>query len=460
MTPTPRRKPAARQATFIPPEPPTDAAAIDPHVPLAARMRPRTLDEFVGQEHLAGPGRALRRAIEADHVPSMILWGPPGSGKTTLARIVASTTKAYFVPMSAVTATVADLRSVVVDSRDRRDQGARTIVFIDEIHRFNKAQQDVVLPHVEEGTFTLIGATTENPSFEVVAPLLSRCHVYSLKALTESDVEAIVRSALADEERGLGGIPLAADDDAIAAIVSVAGGDARTALNTLESAAAAAQPDDEGRRRITPELVAEVAQRVLRYDKGGEGHYDTVSAFIKSLRGSDPDAAVYWLARMIESGEDPLFIVRRMVILAAEDIGLADPQALQVAMAAQQAVHFIGLPEGYLPLAEAALYLAMAPKSNTAMTAYQAAMADVRHTRADPVPLHLRNAVTGLMRGMGYGKGYRYAHEYEGHWTEQQHLPDNLAGHRYYHPSDQGAEAAFRRLLAERWGEGYTTKGE
>ena len=437
-----------------------DAAAIDPHAPLAARMRPRTLDEFVGQEHLAGPGRALRRAIEADHVPSMILWGPPGSGKTTLARIVASTTKAYFVPMSAVTATVADLRSVVVDSRDRRDLGARTIVFIDEIHRFNKAQQDVVLPHVEEGTFTLIGATTENPSFEVVAPLLSRCHVYSLKALTESDVEAIVRSALADEERGLGGIPLAADDDAIAAIVSVAGGDARTALNTLESAAAAAQPDDEGRRRITPELVAEVAQRVLRYDKGGEGHYDTVSAFIKSLRGSDPDAAVYWLARMVESGEDPLFIVRRMVILAAEDIGLADPQALQVAMAAQQAVHFIGLPEGYLPLAEAALYLAMAPKSNTAMTAYQAAMADVGHTRADPVPLHLRNAVTGLMRGMGYGKGYRYAHEYEGHWTEQQHLPDNLAGHRYYHPSDQGAEAAFRRLLAERRGEGYTTKGE
>lgn len=459
MSPTlgPKRRSTGRQATFITPEPPTDDLAVDPNAPLAARMRPRSLDEFVGQEHLIGPGRALRRAIEADHVPSMMLWGPPGSGKTTLARIVARTTKAYFVPLSAVTASVADLRSVAMAARDRREtasdspaERARTILFVDEIHRFNKAQQDVVLPHVEDGTFTLIGATTENPSFEVIAPLLSRTRVYSLKALDDSEIEAIVRSAIADEERGLGAIPIAIDDEAIAAIVAIGGGDARSALNTLEGAANAAPTEDDGRRRITAELVADVTQRVLRYDKAGEGHYDTISAFIKSMRGSDPDATIYWLARMLESGEDPLFIVRRMVILAAEDVGLADPQALTVAMAAQQAVHFIGLPEGYLPLAEAALYLAMAPKSNSALTAYGAALKDVRETRADPVPLHLRNAVTGLMHGMGYGKDYRYAHEYEGHWTEQQYLPDNLAGRRYYAPSDQGIESAFRKLLEQR----------
>ncbi len=456
MTPPPKRRSPA-QAALIPAGPPVEEA-LRPGAPLAARMRPRTLDEFVGQEHLVGPGRALRRAIEADHVPSMILWGPPGSGKTTLARIIAGTTKAHFAPLSAVSASVGDLRSVAIDARDRRDLGGRTILFIDEIHRFNKAQQDVVLPHVEEGTVTLIGATTENPSFEVIAPLLSRCRVYSLNALADYEVEAIVRAAIADDERGLGGQPLEIGDEAIAAIVALGDGDARSALNALEGASAAAQPDAQQRHHVTPELVAEVTQRALRYDKAGESHYDTISAFIKSLRGSDPDAAVYWLARMIESGEDPLFIVRRMVILAAEDVGLADPQALQLAVAAQQAVHFVGLPEGYLPMAEAAIYLAMAPKSNSALRAYSAALRDVREARSEPVPLHLRNAVTPLMQRMGYGKGYRYAHQFEGHWTEQQHLPDNLAGRRYYEPGDQGFEQRLRELLDER--RGHRDRGE
>ena len=310
---------------------------------------------------------------------------------------------------------------------------------------------------VEDGTITLIGATTENPSFEVIAPLLSRCRVYSLNALTDGDVETIVRSAIADEERGLGGLPLDIGNDAIAAIVSLANGDARSALNTLEGVARAVQPDAEDKRHVTTELVAEITQRVLRYDKAGEGHFDTISAFIKSMRGSDPDAAVYWLARMVESGEDPLFIARRMVVLAAEDVGLADPQALVVAMAAQQAVHFIGMPEGALPLAEAAVYLAMAPKSNSAYAAYKAAFQDVRETRNDPVPLHLRNAVTGLMRRMDYGKGYRYAHDYEGHYTEQQHLPDNLAGRHYYEPTGEGYEERFRKLLEERRTKGKDT---
>jgi putative ATPase len=450
MSPNKRRP---TQRSFLKPEPLVLDDGTRPDAPLAARMRPRSLDEFVGQEHIVGPERALRRAIESDHVPSMILWGPPGAGKTTLARIVAATTKSHFDALSAVSASVSDLRSVAVEARDRRDLGMRSILFVDEIHRFNKAQQDVILPFVEDGTVTLIGATTENPSFEVISPLLSRARVYTLNALADQDIEAIVRSAVVESERGLGTIPLDIDDAAIDAIVHFANGDARAALNALEGVANAARPAADGRLAVTAELVSEVAQRSLRYDKAGEGHYDTISAFIKSVRGSDPDATVYWLARMIESGEDPLFIVRRMVVLAAEDVGLADPQGLVVAMAAQQAVHFIGLPEGYLPMAEAAIYLAMAPKSNSAYRAYNAAIKDVEQTRADPVPLHLRNAVTGLMRRMGYGRDYKYAHDYEGHFVEQEHLPANLKGHRYYEPTDEGFEEQFRRLLDQRRGQ-------
>ncbi|HKZ50190.1 MAG TPA: replication-associated recombination protein A [Dehalococcoidia bacterium] len=415
-------------------------------------MRPRTLDEMAGQEHLIGPGRMLRRSIERDEVPSMILWGPPGSGKTTLARIIASMTRSSFAPVSAVSAGVADLRQVVDEARGRRgmypDSSGRTILFIDEVHRFNKAQQDVILPYVEDGTVTLIGATTENPSFEVIAPLLSRSRVYTLHPLTAEQVEAILRQALTDAERGLGGRGVVAEEEALQALAVASGGDARVALNALELAAATAEPDPQGRRPIGRAQVEEALQRpVPLYDKAADLHYDTISAFIKSLRGSDPDAALYWLARMLEAGEDPLFIVRRMVILAAEDVGLADPQALVVAVAAQQAVHFVGMPEGFLPLAEAVVYLATAPKSNSAYKAYLAAKEDAQATSREPVPLHLRNPVTGLMRGMGYGQGYKYAHDYPGHHVEQQHLPDKLASRRYYVPTAQGYEAKIREYM-------------
>ena len=424
--------------------------------PLAARMRPRNFEEFVGQEHLVGEGRMLRRLIESDQVPSMIFWGPPGSGKTTLARIIATQTKSHFEPISAVTAGVGDLRRIVAEARERRNLYAqRTILFIDEIHRFNKAQQDVVLPHVEDGTVTLIGATTENPSFEVIGPLLSRSRVYTLNLLTPEQVETIIRRALADEERGLGREKLAVDDEAIKALAGSTGGDARIALNALELAAATVQPDERGAHRIGLSDFEEALQRRTSvYDKAGDYHYDTISAFIKSMRGSDPDAALYWLARMIEAGEDPLFIARRMVILAAEDVGLADPQALMVAMAAQQAVHFVGMPEGYLPLAEAVIYLASAPKSNSALAAYEKARKDVRETRNEPVPLHLRNPVTDLMKEMGYGKDYKYAHHYPDHYVPQQFLPDKLRGRRYYEPSDQGFERTIRERLRRVRGEG------
>ncbi len=413
--------------------------------PLAARMRPRNFDEFVGQEHLVGEGTILRRVIEADQLPSLILWGPPGSGKTTLARIVASQTRAHFSPVSAVTAGVADLRRIVEEAQERRGlYDRRTILFIDEIHRFNKAQQDTILPYVEDGVITLIGATTENPSFEVIGPLLSRCRVYTLNQLTPEQVETLVRRALADKERGLGERGLSTDDDVVPGLASASGGDARIALNALELAAAAAEA--QGDRRVTLALIEEALQhRTYLYDRAGDSHYDTISAFIKSLRGSDPDAALYWLARMVEAGEDPLFIVRRMVILAAEDVGLADPQALVVATACQQAVHFVGMPEGFLPMAECAIYLATAPKSNSALTAYQRALEDVRRTRNEPVPLHLRNPVTGLMRDTGYGKGYAYDHGSPEHYAGQEHLPQKLSGRRYYRPGELGFEAKIKQ---------------
>jgi len=417
--------------------------------PLAARMRPRTFDEFLGQEHLAGEGRMLRKSIETDQVPSMVFWGPPGSGKTTLARIVASLTQSHFAPISAVTAGVADLRRIVDEAQDRRGMhDQRTILFIDEIHRFNKAQQDVILPYVEDGVVTLIGATTENPSFEVISPLLSRCRVYTLNPLSPEQIEVIIRRAMTDDDRGLAHLKLDIDDEALSGLAQASGGDARVALNALELAAATVQPDDRGLRPISLSDFEEALQRrTAVYDKAGDYHYDTISAFIKSMRGSDPDAALYWLARMLEAGEDPLFVARRMVILAAEDVGLADPQALVVAMAAQQAVHFVGMPEGFLPLAEAVIYLASAPKSNSALAAYEKARKDVRETRNEPVPLHLRNPVTDMMKEMGYGKDYKYAHKFPGHYVPQQFLPDKLRGRRYYQPSDQGFERTIRERL-------------
>ena len=417
--------------------------------PLAARMRPRSFDEFVGQEHIVGKGRALRNTIEADQLVSIIFWGPPGSGKTTLAGIIASLTRSHFSPISAVSAGVADLRRIVEEARDRRgQQGLRTILFIDEIHRFNKAQQDAVLPVVEDGTVTLIGATTENPSFEVIAPLLSRCRVFTLNALTDDQVRTIVERALADGERGLGKAGVVVEPEALEHLVVDSNGDARIALNALEMATVATAADPQGKRVIAlPTIEDALQRRALLYDKAGEQHYDIISALHKSLRGSDPDAGLYWLGRMLEAGEDPLYIARRLVRFASEDVGMADPQALVVAMAAQQAVHFIGMPEGNLALAEAVVYLATAPKSNSLYRAYSGVQKDVETTRNDPVPLHLRNPVTRLMKQIGYGKGYKYAHDYPDHYVEQQNLPDKLQGRRYYTPSDQGFEKEIRNRL-------------
>lgn len=429
-------------------EPP---GASDEGAPLPARLRPRTFQEFVGQEHIVGPGTVLRKSIEADHLPSMVLWGPPGSGKTTLARLIATVSHAHFVPVSAVTSGVADLRRIVDEAKQlQRGTGQRTILFIDEVHRFNKAQQDSILPHVEDGTITFIGATTENPSFEVIAPLLSRARVFALKALDREEIRVLVHRALGDRERGLGKQNMVLEPGAEEVLLDAANGDARVALNALEFAANGTAPDAAGQRVVSPNILEDaLQQRSLRYDRAGEEHFDTISAFIKSIRGSDPDAAIYWLARMVEAGEDPLFIVRRLVILASEDVGLADPQALVVAVAAQQAVHFIGMPEGYLTLSEATLYLATAPKSNSALMAYMKASEDVKKTGNLPIPLHLRNAVTGLMREMGYHKGYRYAHDFQGHQVEQQHLPDRLARARYYKPGTQGFEARIAQRLEE-----------
>ncbi|MEX1022938.1 MAG: replication-associated recombination protein A, partial [Dehalococcoidia bacterium] len=371
-------------------------------------------------------------------------WGPPGCGKTTLANIIANHTERHFEELSAVSSGIADVRRLVKEADERlRISGRRTILFIDELHRFNRSQQDGLLPHVEAGTVTLIGATTENPSFYVVAPLLSRCRVFRLELLDPAVIEGLMRRALGDRERGLGDVPLVIEGRALDAIAHAAAGDVRSAYNILEAAASLATSDEEGRGHVTEETVEQAAQhRTILYDREGDAHYDTISAFIKSVRGSDPDGALYWLARMLEAGEDPMFVARRIVILASEDVGLADPAALPLAMACQQAVHFLGMPEGRIPLAEATVYLARAPKSNSAYAAYGRALEDAQATRNDPVPLHLRNASTGLMKQMGYGRGYQYAHDYEGHRPpDQAHRPDAVEGHRYYIPGTLGDEA-------------------
>ena len=410
-------------------------------------MRPATLDDIVGQQQLIGPGSLLRKAIETDQLASIVLWGPPGTGKTTLARVIAARTSSYFVSLSAVTAGVADLRREIASARDRLGMnGERTVLFIDEIHRFNKAQQDAILPFVEDGTIVLIGATTENPSFEVNSPLLSRSRVLVLSALTDEDVAEIVNRALTDRDRGLGSRDLAIDPEALELLVNLANGDARYALNTLEYAAWGA---DIEAPVITEDLVRDAAQRrASTYDRTGDDHFDAISALHKTLRGSDPDSALYWLARMLARGDDPLYVARRLVRFASEDIGLADPQALPQALAAQQAVSFIGLPEGALALAQAVVYLAVAPKSNSLYRGYGAALADVEQTRNDPVPDHLRNAPTGLMRDLGYGKGYRYAHDFGEGIVYQVNRPENVSQNRYYEPTNRGFELEVQRRLA------------
>jgi putative ATPase len=425
-----------------------------PAAPLADRMRPRTLDDVVGQDHLLGPGRVLRAALEQGELHSMILWGPPGSGKTTLAALLAQVSGARFVAFSAVLSGVKEIRQVVAEAaEDRARRGQRTILFVDEIHRFNRAQQDGFLPHVEKGTVTLVGATTENPSFEVNSALLSRCRVYVLHRLSEEHLVTLLRRALADAERGLGALSAAVDDDALRLVARLADGDARAALNILELAVTLA-PREDGRPRLSERTIQEAAQKkTLLYDKAGEEHYNLISALHKSLRDSDPDAALYWMTRMLEAGEDPLYIARRLVRFASEDVGNADPAALTLTLAARDAYEFLGSPEGELALAQATLYLALAPKSNAVYTAFDGARADVRERPAEPVPLHIRNAPTGLMRDLGYGRGYQYAHDAPDARVEQEHLPDALRGRAYYQPTDRGMEIELGRRLAEwrRW---------
>lgn len=416
--------------------------------PLAERMRPRNLDEFTGQEHLVGKERPLRKLIESGRLPSMIFWGPPGSGKTSLAFLIATLVNADFVAKSAVTAGIKDIKEIVERARlVWKAHHKRTILFLDEIHRFNKAQQDAFLPHVERGTITLIGATTENPSFEVIGPLLSRSRVFVFNPLTTEDLKRIMLQALSDE-RGLRALKPEVPDEALDFIMKVSDGDARRALNALEAAVNVTELDENGRRTVTVKVAEAVLERkFLLYDKAGEEHYNLISAFIKSMRGSDPDAAVYWLIRMIDSGEDPLFLARRMVILAGEDIGLADPQALVVANAAKDAVHFVGYPECVFHLTEAAIYLALAPKSNATLRAIQAARKDVQETQAEPVPIHLRNAPTKLMKELGYGKEYQYPHSYENAVEEQNYRPQTIEKHTYYDPSERGFEAKLKERL-------------
>jgi len=433
---------------FAQPGPLADESLADR--PLAERMRPRTLEEFVGQDALLGPGKPLRTQIEHDELGSMILWGPPGCGKTTLARLIARLSRSEFIAFSAVLSGINEIKRVMVDAERSFRSGRRTIVFIDEVHRFNKAQQDAFLPYVESGSIVLIGATTENPSFEVIAPLLSRTKVYVLAALSTPQIVALLRRALIDEERGLGREHADATESVLERIAEFSGGDARAAYNTLEAAVRAAPVDASRRKPLSDELLANILQRkVLLYDKAGEEHYNIISALHKSVRNSDPDAALYWLARMLEAGEDPMYIARRLVRMASEDIGLAEPGALAVTIAAMQAVEFVGMPEGNLALAQAAVYLSLAPKSNALYTGYGAAVADIAETRTEPVPLHLRNAVTGLMKNIGYGDNYQYAHKFEDAVTEMTCLPDSLAGRHYYHPTDRGFEQRLRQRMEE-----------
>jgi putative ATPase len=418
--------------------------------PLAERMRPRTIEEFIGQEALLGPGKPLRMQIERDELGSLILWGPPGCGKTTLARLIARLSRSEFVAFSAVLTGIKEIKDVMAAAERSRHSGRRMIVFVDEVHRFNKAQQDAFLPYVESGSITLIGATTENPSFEIIAPLLSRTKVYVLEALATPDIVALLRRAIGDSERGLGRDGIEVAEAELERIAIFSGGDARAAYNTLEAAARAATTDADSRRVISAELLNQIFQRkFLLYDKAGEEHYNIISALHKSVRNSDPDAALYWLARMLEAGEDPLYVARRLVRMASEDIGLAEPGALGVTLAAMQAVEFVGMPEGNLALAQAAVYLSLAPKSNALYTAYGAVTADLEETRAEPVPLHLRNAVTGLMANIGYGKGYEYAHNSKDKLTGMTCLPDSLADRKYYQPTDQGFEQRLRQRLVE-----------
>jgi putative ATPase len=420
--------------------------------PLAARMRPRTLDEFVGQEHLIGPGKPLRLQIERDDPGSIIFWGPPGTGKTTLAQIIANITKAEFLEFSAVLSGIKEIKEVMSRAKAARAYGMRTIVFIDEIHRFNKAQQDAFLPYVEAGDIRLIGATTENPSFEVISALLSRCRVYVLKPLAEDEILILLKRAVADKERGLGEMNLRVSEEVLRKIASYANGDARSGYNVLEVAAGVAVQQAEAGKpaEITDAMVHDAVQRrVLIYDKTGEEHYNIISALHKSVRNSDVDAALYWLGRMIEAGEDPLYIARRVVRMAVEDVGLADPHALQLAMAAKEAVDFIGMPEGNLALAEAVVYMCVAPKSNALYTAYGAVQRDVEQTVAEPVPLHIRNAPTRLMKDLGYGTGYQYAHDIESKVADMDCLPDSLRGRRYYYPTDEGVEKRIKDRLED-----------
>jgi putative ATPase len=416
--------------------------------PLADRMRPRNLDEYVGQQHLLAPGKPLRIQIERDDPASMIFWGPPGVGKTTLARIIANVTRATFIQFSAVLSGIKEIKQVMADAEKAAKYGSRTILFIDEIHRFNKAQQDAFLPYVEHGTIRLIGATTENPSFEIISALLSRCRVYTLNALTEEEILTLLTRALADTERGLGSMHISADEDALRTLASYSSGDARSALNALEVAAKLA--DARAEKAISKEVATEaLQQRVLLYDKQGEEHYNLISALHKSIRNSDANASLYWLGRMLQAGEDPMYVARRLVRMAVEDIGLAAPEALNLTLSARDAIHFLGSPEGDLALAQAAVYLALAPKSNALYTAYGEVLSDIETTRAEPVPLHLRNAPTGLMKSIGYGKGYQYAHDEEDRVADMECLPESLSGRTWYRPTAEGRE----KLLAQRMDE-------